>query len=213
MAADIPLTVLTEPQVGSFAAPPSGQGVNPLNIPIAGRADLYILPSSSGRSFTLTLRLGGSITVAAAPGMALVADGRLFSTVQISTANGGAFWAIVTLDQPVHTFGGPTSPTTQTVAQGSPPWQVEVEDASGNLGLATFANGSPCPANGVVWALIVATSTDAVTLTDGTTSKTLIASASGNWTLVQWHAVAGVTYTLSGTGLAILGTKLTVALG
>lgn len=204
-----------EPQVGNF-----GAGTTSVNIPADLRLDVLVGPNlgQGSRNFTITLRLGGSVTIGGlSQGGVLSLDGRVWSNCAISSATTNAYWALVPLDAPP-AFGSGTaglisiaSGTTIGLVANTGP--VLLADSASHTTVTPYASGNSAPADGVAWFTVTGTSGNAVSLSDGTNTKIIVTDTLGHWVLVQFPVVQGTTYTLTGTGLLILGASGFIGVG
>ena len=124
----------------------------------------------------------------------------------------------VTVTPQVLTPGSVTvSGTVQAAQSGT--WANQVLDANGSLLETVFSSGGVAPASGKAqFVASVNEGAASVTLNDGTTAQTLMpvgvptttAMLANTWYVFEFQAVKGVTYTVTGPGLVILGNKITV---
>ena len=172
-----------------------------------GSIVLTLTPRGGGAAYSRTL-LGGCQTVVRGDVVALVAPNGSKAAFEYEYGPAGAFEAVAS-----YAVSGTQAVRGDVTAKGSlgaallqhsdDALAIHVIDPFQNILPQGFSNGTAAGATGLAYALV--TSTAALTLDDGTSTKPLSPGALSVWTLVTFPVVAGKTYTIAGTGLAILG--------
>lgn len=218
------------PIPGAFSPPPVVQQpgyavANPGTAPIVlGQQQVARLTNngaltSAGINVNLVNRqtTTGNNTIVLPPGGSMIINGDAYSSFSVGTSTASLFLEVGApsfLNSPIFlgkVNAGQSGTWTVGLSAGS---LVEIADSAGNVQSVILANGGTASCNGVGRALVIATASDPVTLSDGTTTgQVTVMPATAQWFPVTFPVVNGKTYTFAGTGLALLGPGITVTPG
>lgn len=194
---------------GDFAAGkgPVHYGSGPLTLQTNEEVRIDANQTTTQHTWTFTPRTGAAYSVIAVGRSLMLVHGHDIQSVSIDAADSNVAWQRA----PHGTWHAEGLGVIQASQLGS--WSVsltgtggvELLDGAGFVSQVQGTSGGVCPATGVARAFVTANSSAAISLSDGTTTKTVGTGDGASWILVTWPCVEGVTYTLSGTGIHFLG--------